>query len=64
MGDEYREEVSGDARGGDREYPVSRPGEIRGHGEKTNGEPQEGPGESPPCMPMETAVVTWPKVSS
>lgn len=61
MGDEYCEEVSEGARGGDRKYPVSRLGAIRGHGERTNGE--ETPGESPACMPMETAVVTWPEVS-
>jgi len=62
MGDEYGEEGSGDACGGDRKYPVSQLSAIRGHGERTNGEPQESSGESPPCI--ETAVVTKGKLSN
>jgi hypothetical protein len=64
MGDEYCEEVSGDARVADTKYPVSQLDAIRGLGERTNGELEEGPGESPICVPIETAVVAWPKVSS
>ena len=61
MGDEYCEETCGDDRGGDKKYPVSQLGAICGVWERTN---EEGPGESPACMPVEMAVVTWPKVSS
>src|SRR5258708_35828766 len=40
IGDEYCEEGSGEARAGDRKYPVSQMGVIRGHGARTNGELQ------------------------
>jgi hypothetical protein len=61
MGDEYREEGSGDARGGDRKYPVSLGaacGYWGGYWERTNGELRDGPAEGPACKPIETAVVT------
>ena len=61
MGDEYCEEICGDVCCGDKKYPVPQLGAICGLGERTN---EEGPGESPACMPIETAVGTWLKVSS
>ena len=57
MGDEYCEEGSGDARGGDRKYPVSL-GATCEYAENTNGGLWDGPEEGPACEPIETTVVT------
>jgi hypothetical protein len=57
MGDEYCEEGCGDARGGDRKYPVSL-GATCGYWERINGELRDGPEEGPACKPIETTVVT------
>jgi len=56
MGDEYCEEISGGARGGDMKYPVL--GAICGVGERINGELEEGPGESPVCVLIETEATS------